>query len=110
MNIRLSTFKTHAAIVAGVVWLFAAASAVAADGAKIYQEKACGSCHGPTGDEPILPTYPKIAGQNRQYLINQINDIKGGARKNGASIAMQGIAATLRDDEIVALAEYLSSL
>jgi cytochrome c len=110
MNTRYPNSKKRAVCVASVVLLLATGSAVAADGAKIYQEKACGSCHGPTGDEPILPTYPKIAGQNRQYLISQINDIKSGARKNGASIAMQGIAATLRDDEIVALAEYLSNL
>ncbi len=83
---------------------------LAADGEKLYAEKACGSCHGPEGDRPTLPTYPKLAGQNKTYLINQINDIKSGDRDNGASIAMQGIAATLTDDEIVALAEYLSSL
>ena len=84
--------------------------ALAADGERLYAEKACGSCHGPTGDTPVLPTYPKIAGQNKTYLINQINDIKSGDRDNGAAIAMRGIAASLSDDEIVALAEYLSGL
>jgi cytochrome c len=87
-----------------------AAAAVAADGEKLYQEKACGSCHGPTGDQPILPTYPKIAGQNKPYLIRQMHDIKSGDRDNGASVAMRGIVESLSDDEIVALAEYLSSL
>lgn len=86
------------------------ATGFAADGEKLYNERACGSCHGPTGDEPLLPTYPKIAGQNKPYLIRQMNDIKSGDRDNGASIAMRGIVANMSDDEIVALAEYLSSL
>ncbi len=83
---------------------------LAADGEQLYREKACASCHGPTAEEPIVATYPKLAGQNREYLINQMNDIKSGDRDNGASLAMQGIAATLSDDEIVSIAEYLSGL
>ena len=98
--------KLAAAI--GLVML--SVNAIAADGEKLYQEKACGSCHGPTGDEPLMPSYPKIAGQNKPYLIRQMHDFKSGDRDNGAAIAMRGIAAALSDDEIVALAEYLSEL
>ena len=87
-----------------------ATPALAADGEELYAQNACASCHGPTGNEPILPTYPKIAGQNKTYLVNQMNDIKSGDRDNGASIAMRGVVANLSDDEILAIAEYLSSL
>ncbi len=76
-------------------------------GARAYAQNACGSCHGPTGAEPIVPAYPKIAGQNRQYLISQMHDIKSGDRDNGASIAMRGVVANLADDKIVAIADYL---
>lgn len=76
-------------------------------GARAYAQNACGSCHGPTGAEPIVPAYPKIAGQSRQYLINQMHDIKSGDRDNGASIAMRGLVANLGDDQIVAIADYL---
>ncbi|MDX1500176.1 MAG: c-type cytochrome [Woeseiaceae bacterium] len=76
-------------------------------GAKAYAQNACGSCHGPTGAEPIVPTYPKIAGQNRTYLINQMHDIKSGDRDNGASVAMRGVVANMGDETIVAIAEYL---
>ena len=82
----------------------------AADGRKLYTEHACAACHGPTGNEPIVPTYPKIAGQNREYLIRQMNDIKSGARDNGGSVAMGALIANLGDDDIVAIAEYLSNL
>ena len=84
--------------------------AAAADGEKLYVENACTACHGPTGNEPILPTYPKIAGQNLEYLIRQMNDIKSGARDNGASVAMGALIANLGEDDIVAIAEYLSNL
>lgn len=91
--------------------LFAlSATAVAADGKALYAEKLCATCHGPTGNEPILPTYPKIAGQNREYLIRQMNDIKSGARDNGASIAMRGLVMNLSEKDIVAIAEYLNKL
>ena len=90
--------------------LLLAVSAAAADGKTLYTENACGACHGPTGNEPIMPTYPKVAGQNREYLIRQMNDIKSGARNNGASVAMRALVANLDDDDIAAIAEYLSKL
>lgn len=99
---------TRLLAVTGLIVL--SATATAADGKKLYAEKACGTCHGPRGDAPILSTYPKIAGQNTPYLVRQMNDFKSGDRDNAASIAMRGIAEALSDDEIVALAEYLSTL
>jgi len=93
-----------------IALLVLSGNAAGADGEALYAEKLCASCHGPTGNEPILSTYPKIAGQNKEYLIRQMNDIKSGDRDNGASTAMRGLVANLGDDEIVAIAEYLSSL
>jgi cytochrome c len=93
-----------------IATLCIAVNAAAANGKTLYAENACGSCHGPTGNEPIVSTYPKIAGQNKEYLIRQMNDIKSGARDNGASIAMRGLVANLDADDIIAIAEYLSSM
>ena len=107
------TAVTKSTILSGIVLLgllAISAGAFAADGKALYASNACGSCHGPTGNEPIMPTYPKIAGQNKEYLIRQMNDIKSGDRDNGASIAMRGLVANLDDDDIVAIAEYLSSM
>jgi cytochrome c len=84
------------------------AGAVAADGEKLYSDNACATCHGATGNEPILPTYPKISGQNTKYLIGQMNDIKNGTRDNGMSAAMRALVSNLDEDDIVAIAEYLS--
>ena len=44
---------------------FIAAPAIAAPyGAALYKDKTCNACHGPKGDKPLMPNYPKVAGQN----------------------------------------------
>ena len=86
------------------------ASAAAADGAKLFQDKTCWSCHGKDGKTTILPEYPKIAGQNVKYIERQMLDIKSGARTNGNSSAMKGVMDLVNEAEIKELAEYVSSL
>jgi len=85
-----------------------AAGAQAADGAKLYMEKTCVACHGKDAKTPLLPTYPKIAGQNAAYAEQQMKDIKSGARANAQSAAMKGVMHLVNDAEIKALADWLS--
>ena len=85
-------------------------SAMAADGAALYTAKGCTACHGADAKSPIMPAYPKIAGQGKEYMIQQMTDIKSGARNNGQTAAMKGIMASVSEDEIKTLAEYLSGL
>ena len=97
------------------VLLIAAALAVsvpvfAADGAKLYQEKTCVACHGKDAKTPLLPIYPRLAGQSSAYAEQQMKDIKSGARANGQSAAMKGVMHLVSDAEIKALADYLSKL
>jgi cytochrome c len=84
--------------------------AAAADGAALYTEKTCIACHGPNGNKPLLPSYPRIGGQNAAYAEQQMRDIKSGARANGQTAAMKGIMHLVDDMEIKALAMYLESL
>ncbi len=65
-----------------ILGLAFAGSVAANDGPTLYKSKTCIACHGVDGAKPILPTYPKIAGQNKDYAINQMKDIKSGARNN----------------------------
>jgi len=83
---------------------------VLADGAKLYAEKTCLACHGPKGDKPLMPDYPKIAGQNAKYIERQMLDIKNGVRTNGNSAAMKGVMVIVSEAEIAELAEYVSKL
>lgn len=90
--------------------LVASPAFAAPDGAKLYTEKTCNACHGAKGDKPLMPNYPKIAGQNAAYAEQQMKDIKSGARSNGQTAAMKGVMHLVSDEEIKALAEYLSKL
>ena len=87
-----------------------ASNAIALDGADLYAKKTCFACHGKDANTPILPIYPKIAGQNRDYLAAQMRDIKSGDRANGQSAAMKGVMHLVSDEEIDAIADYLSTL
>jgi len=92
------------------VALVASPAVAALDGAKLYAEKTCNACHGPKGDKPLMPNYPKVAGQNAAYMEAQMKDIKSGARNNGQTAAMKGVMHLVNDEEIKAISEYLSKL
>jgi cytochrome c len=79
------------------------------NGAQLYQTKACLSCHGVDGRTPIMPIYPKVAGQQADYLYNQLRDIKSGARNSGQAAIMMGIMAGVADEEMRAIADWLST-
>jgi len=94
-----------------VLGVLALPAAVAApDGAALYTEKTCIACHGPKGNKPLLPNYPKIAGQNAAYAEQQMKDIKSGARANGQTAAMTGIMHLVNDEEIKVLSVWLETL
>lgn len=84
--------------------------ALALDGAKLFQEKTCWTCHGKDAKKPITPQYPKLAGQNAAYAEQQMLDIKSGKRNNGQSAAMKGVMDLVNEQEIKALAEYIATL
>lgn len=90
----------------GSVVLTPARAADAAKGAAIAQAQ-CAACHGKDFASPIDPTYPKLAGQYSDYLVNAMRDYQTGARKNAI---MAGLAKPLSRADIANLAAYLSEL
>ena len=82
----------------------------APDGAALYADKTCNACHGPKGDKPLMPNYPKIAGQNAAYTEQQMKDIKSGARNNGQTAAMKGVMHLVNDEEIKGISVFLAKL
>jgi cytochrome c len=84
--------------------------ATAQDGATLFKIKTCWACHGKDANTPIMPTYPKLAGQNADYAYNQMMDIKSGARSNGQSAAMKGVMHLVSDEEMRIIADWLSTL
>ena len=85
-------------------------SVMAADGATLYKTKTCSACHGKDGRTPLMPNYPKIAGQNSAYTLQQMKDIKSGARNNGQAASMKGVMHLVTDEEMQALSDYLATL
>jgi len=78
------------------------------DGAMLYAQRTCIACHGPDAKTPILPEYPRLAGQNELYALQQMRDIKSGARSNGNTAAMKGVMHLATDEELQVLARWLS--
>ncbi len=69
----------------------------------------CQGCHGVTGYKNAYPTYsvPKITGQSQEFLVNALTAYKKGTRKHPT---MQAQAQSFSDEDIAAIASYLSSL
>ncbi len=96
-------------------------------GEKIYHKgkhrphvTACLGCHGPAGAgnrewakklaaAPAVLA-PAIGGQHAEYVAKQITAYQTGARKNDVGHVMRDITAHLTEQEITALAEYISTL
>lgn len=74
-----------------------------------FLTRGCIACHGADAKTPLMPIYPNLMGQNKDYLANQLKDIKSGARNNGMTVLMKGIMADVTDDEIKAISEWLST-
>ena len=89
------------------VSILATGSALGADDAAIEKKakEVCGACHGPNGNSPTGPDFPKLAGQHYDYLLHSLKAYKSGARKN-AIMAPQ--AQPLTADEMEGLAAYYS--
>jgi cytochrome c553 len=97
----------------------AAKGAAAEKGKKLFEDGnlekgvyGCKNCHGDTGKGKSAENhlFPVIGGQNKDYLVKQLQDLKAGRRTNDPAGMMGDIAKGLSDDEIEAVAEYLSGL
>ena len=65
----------------------------------------CATCHGVDGNSD-LSVNPKIAGQNYNYIVKQLQDYKSGARANATMSAM---VAALSEQDMMDIAAWFSS-
>ncbi|MGH8742891.1 MAG: c-type cytochrome [Burkholderiales bacterium] len=91
---------------ASMLWLAAGASFAGGD-ADVGKQKfaACAACHGADGNS-AMPDFPRIAGQQPDYIVKALSDYKSGARKDPIMGAM---AASLSKQDMQDLAAYFSS-
>ena len=76
----------------------------AAQDAKTIATTVCAGCHADDGNS-LVPMFPKIAGLQESYIAKQLQDFQSGRRK---SDIMAPVVATLKLQEIAALANYFS--
>ena len=75
-----------------------------AGGAAPAAAQVCAACHGANG-VGVLPEYPTLSGQHRDYVEQALRAYRQGTRKNPV---MNGFAAALKDEDIRVLAEYFA--
>ena len=88
-------------------------------GAKIYRGglsakklPACMSCHGPSGagipgGGTEIQAYPRLGGQHKAYVVEQMKAYQSGQRKNAI---MADIANRLSEEELNAVANFIQGL
>ncbi|RQS75626.1 cytochrome c4 [Burkholderia sp. Bp8963] len=80
----------------------------AAVSGKTIALQVCSNCHGATGVS-VSPMFPKLAGQRKEYLVDQLADFKNHARSDpNAKRYMWGFTH-LTDAQIDEIATYFSS-
>lgn len=89
--------------------------ALAKEGRKVYVDgnpdtgvPACMGCH--QEDASGNPRFPRLAGQHRDYLFEQLRQFKDGARTNDRGRVMRSLVSRMTDAEMKAVAEYIAGL
>jgi cytochrome c len=106
MNLSEEEMKTISDWIAGLEK--PAVELAEGDGKNLYVAKACATCHGMDANTPIMPVYPRLAGQNSQYLYDQMKAIKDGTRTNGQSAAMKPMMMNVSEEEMKIIADWIA--
>ncbi len=95
---KLHTFALACALIAPAAW-------AAEPTAESLVSSRCATCHGAEG-HATSPIFPSLAGQNREYLVKQMQDFKS---KKRVSETMAPQVADLSDEAIAALADFFAA-
>ncbi|WP_342620795.1 c-type cytochrome [Rhodoferax sp. GW822-FHT02A01] len=75
---------------------------------KVVAVQVCSNCHGVTG-ESTSPAFPKLAGQQKEYLAAQLADFKGHDRSDSRGTQYMWGFTHLTAGQVDELADYFSS-
>ena len=80
--------------------------ALTREGAWLVKDRHCAQCHLDTfvGQSEI----PRLAGQREEVFVKALHDYQHGARRGRGNVIMPEIAYSLNDDDIRALAHFMS--
>jgi cytochrome c553 len=96
-----------AGIVPGIAAALEADAARAAGKEKFVQ---CASCHGADGRSTVMGNYPKIGGQNPEYVVSALKAYREHRRMGTYAAVMAEVAKQLTDEDMANLAAYIQSL
>ena len=98
------TSMVVAAMALSVTSLTAFASGNVEHGKAIVEKNNCAACHGKDFNSPNDPSYPRLAGQHEDYLVQALKGYQRGNATMGAQ------AKVLSHEDILDVAAYLHSL
>ena len=106
VNIVNVAHKVFISVLVAAGLTFSAHSSAQGD-AEAGKEKAqaCAGCHGADGNSTVA-SFPKLAGQGRDYLIKQMKDVQEGRR---AIVEMTGILDGLTEQDFKNIAEFYAT-
>ncbi len=91
--------------------------AAAVLGERIYRDgnpesgvPACSGCHGPAGLGTGLAKFPRISGQQADYVKQTLGYFRAGTRANDPNGMMRGVAVRMTEPEIAAVSQYVQGL
>jgi cytochrome c553 len=64
----------------------------------------CAGCHMPDGNS-VVDMFPKLAGQNEQYIVKQLSDFKAGKRTNDT---MAPMAMAVMDEDMADIGAFFA--
>lgn len=105
-RVRFRALATTAGIALCVLGFSQAVHADEAALARLKAMQLCANCHGPQG-LAALPRTPHLAGQDQDYLVEQLKQYRNGRRHHEV---MSVIAKTLSDQDIILTSSWYSSL
>ncbi|MBU3577904.1 cytochrome c [Polynucleobacter sp. UK-Kesae-W10] len=107
-------FALITAALLSTIGLVNVANAASVDKGQALVEKAnCASCHGAGLNAPIMPAYPKLAGQYPDYLYYALKAYKvgnGNAQYGRNNAVMGSQVQAFSDADLHDIAAYVSSL
>lgn len=93
-------------IITAIIVSVAAVRAYAANGEAIYAK--CKACHGANGEKQAMGTGDPLKGQSADDIVTKLNGYKDGSYGGSKKAIMSSQAGRLSDEEIKAVAEYIS--
>jgi len=75
---------------------------------QVLAAQVCSNCHGLTG-ESVSPNFPKLAGQQKDYLLAQLADFKGHERSDSRGTQYMWGFTHLTTKQVDELADYFAT-